>query len=400
MYNNPYYHMTPFFPSADNKTIENLAVKVIRDSAELGGQVHHISQKCIVNHLKIINSYYSNRIEGNHTHPVDIEKAVNNDYSEEPAKRALQIESRIHVTVQEFIEKELETKNHDICSSEFIMLMHRLFYEHLPHELKFVYDEEKKDKTEVFPGKLRDSEVKVGTHIPPSCIFLAAFLKKFQDVYRLDNLYGLKKILGAAASHQRLLWIHPFPDGNGRIARLFTDTFMSCILKGYGLWTISRGLARNRDKYMETLASADSARHGNSDGRGCLSQKGLDSFCIFFLETCSDQIRFMRKLLDMDGFTDRLKGYVSLRYEKMIPGKKPLRKESFYLLKEAFLRGEFSRGEAERLTGLPERTARNTLKSLADEGLLQSETPKGKVRLNLPIHAAGYLFPDLFPLYS
>lgn len=392
--------MTPFFPSADNKTAENLAVKIIRDSAELAGQVHHISQKCITEHLKIINSYYSNRIEGNHTHPADIEKAVNNDYSEEPAKRILQIESRVHVSVQELIGKELKRKNHDICSSEFITLIHRLFYERLPHELRFVHDKEKKEKAEVFPGKLRDREVKVGTHVPPSCTSLAAFLKKFQDVYGLNSLHGLKKILGAAASHHRLLWIHPFPDGNGRIARVFTDTYLSRVLKGYGLWSVSRGLARNRDKYMKNLALADSARHGNSDGRGCLSQKGLDSFCIFFLETCSDQIQFMGKLLDLDGFTDRLKGYVSLRHEKMIPGKKPLRKESFYLLKEAFLRGEFNRGEAGRLTGLPERTARDTLKRLTDESMLKSETPKGKVRLNLPIHVAGYLFPDLFPPYS
>ncbi|MDM8539405.1 Fic family protein, partial [Desulfobacterales bacterium HSG17] len=314
-------------------------------------------------------------------------------------KRELQIESKIHVEIQEIIENILKKENHDICSPQFIILVHKLFYDRLPKDLRYVYDEEKKEKVEISAGKLRDCEVRVGSHIPPTHKFLNEFLIKFKDTYHINNLHGTKRILAAASSHHRLLWIHPFLDGNGRIARLFTDTFMNYVVKGYGLWTISRGFARNRDRYMENLAYADSGRQGSFDGRGCLSQKGLNAFCIFFLKICLDQIEFMGSLFEFEGIIDRLKGYIALRHEKMLPGKSSLKNESFYLLKEAFLCGKFNRGEAERLTGLPKRTARNVLKNLIDDDLLQSHTPKGPVYLNIPSHAASFLFPGLFPNY-
>jgi len=346
--------------------------------------------------MRIINSYYSNRIEGNYTHPIDIEKAIKRQYSEDPAKRKLQIESQIHVEVQELINKRFK-KEFDVFSLEFILALHKTFYENMPEEFTTVYDDDHKESEEVVPGELRKREVKVGKHIPPDHHSISGFMDKFQSVYNPNQLHGLKKILAAACSHHRLLWIHPFLDGNGRIARLFTDTFMSYVVKGYGLWTISRGFARNRDQYMEKLNLADSVRQGNYNGRGILSQKGLDDFCTFFLELCIDQIDFMGSLLDIDGFLDRLNGYVSMRENKIIAGMTSLKKEAFYLLKEAFLCGTFNRGEADRLTGLSERTARDILKTLVQDELLVSDTPKGPVRLHIPSHAANYLFPELFP---
>ena len=46
-----------------------------------------------------MNCYYSNLIEGHDTHPVDIERAMKNDYSADPRKRNLQMEARAHVAV-------------------------------------------------------------------------------------------------------------------------------------------------------------------------------------------------------------------------------------------------------------------------------------------------------------
>ena len=44
--------------------------------------------------VRSMNCYYSNLIEGHDTHPVDIERALNNDYSQDPKKRDLQLEAR------------------------------------------------------------------------------------------------------------------------------------------------------------------------------------------------------------------------------------------------------------------------------------------------------------------
>lgn len=62
-----------------------------------------------------------------------------------------------------------------------------------------------------------------------------------------------------------------------------------------------------------------------------------------------------------------------------------------------FGNGEFERMEAGRLTGLPERTARDVLNALVQEGFLVSDTPRGKVRVGFPLHALGSLLPNLYP---
>jgi Fic family protein len=89
--------------------------------------------------------------------------------------------------------------------------------------------------------------------------------------------------MAAIASHHRLMWIHPFLDGNGRVARLYTDAcFCRLPLPGYGLWNVSRGLARRRDEYMAALTSADAPRRNDYDGRGSLSNDELARFCYCF----------------------------------------------------------------------------------------------------------------------
>ena len=55
--------------------------------------------------VRAMNCYYSNLIEGHDTHPVDIERALNEDYSADPEKRDLQLEARAHIPVQQWIDE-------------------------------------------------------------------------------------------------------------------------------------------------------------------------------------------------------------------------------------------------------------------------------------------------------
>ena len=73
------------------------------------------------------------------------------------------------------------------------------------------------------PGALRKREVQVGRHVPPAHDRLPDFLRRFAEFYQPKRFPGTTKVIAAAAAHHRLTWIHPFPDGNGRVARLFTD---------------------------------------------------------------------------------------------------------------------------------------------------------------------------------
>ena len=67
-------------------------------------------------------------------------------------------------------------------------------------------------------------------------------------------------------------------------------------------------------------------------------------------------------------------------------------------LARAVSRGEVERGDASRITGLPERTARRVLNEVINEGLLASETPKGPVSLRVPTATLELLFPKLYPV--
>jgi Fic family protein len=199
-----------------------------------------------------MNSYYSNLIEGHTTHPVDIERALKKKFSKDSSKRVLQIESVAHIQVQELLEKRLERDPElEICSLEFLSWIHYEFYKRLPAPLLLVKTEDKK-KHKIIPGEIRELPVEVGDHLAPDHKTLSKFLKRFQDAYgEKASLPPIKKILALGASHHRLAWIHPFLDGNGRVTRLFSHAFLiKCDLGGGGLWTLSRGLARNRDANM------------------------------------------------------------------------------------------------------------------------------------------------------
>jgi len=141
--------------------------------------------------------------------------------------------------------------------------------------------------------------------VPPDARSLDRFLTRFADVYAPERHRGQVRLI-AAASHHRLAWIHPFLDGNGRVTRFFTDAYLGAGgTVGHGLWSASRGLARNRAEYLDRLAAADAPRRNDYDGRGNLSLAGLADFCRFFLQTCIDQARFMGGMLATDDLHNR-----------------------------------------------------------------------------------------------
>ncbi|MHB8828359.1 MAG: Fic family protein [Syntrophales bacterium] len=398
------HRMTPLLPEeADD--LQDLALEVIQKSAALGTRQHPVTLNTLRELLRIINSYYSNLIEGHNTHPYDIVRAMQKEYDSEPAKRNLQVESVAHITVQRNMEKKLrEEPEVNVTKREFLCDLHRKFYRQLPEEFQVVKNPETGKERRVVPGELREESVRVGYHQPPEHGALKAFLDRFSDFYAPDRHHGSLKLVAAAAAHHRLMWIHPFLDGNGRVARLFTESYLHRIpVHGFGLWSVSRGLARRNAEYKSALSQADAPRRNDLDGRGNLSNEGLISFCRFFLEACLDQVEYMEGLLRLEELVERIRQYIELRGSGMIPGppgEKALRNESARMLQEVLVKGEAARGAVIEASGLKERTGRTLLGQLIIEGLLVSDTPKGDVRLGFPIHAAGWFFPDLYPTLS
>lgn len=251
------------------------------------------------------------------------------------------------------------------------------------------------------PGELRKANVVLGNHVPPKWENLPQFLKRFEDVYSSDAVYGHKKLITAAASHHRLTWIHPFLDGNGRVSRLFTYAYMrKAGIESQGLWTLSRGFARKSDEYKQMLAVADSPRRGDYYGRGNLSEKALTDFSAFFFEIAADQISFMKKLLSLDGFYNRIESYVNRRADIALIDEKALHPEAKHVLTQTMIRGEIPRGDVPRLIGMGKRTATDLISQLLEEELVTSTSHKAPLKFHIPAKVVGYYFPDLYPAGS
>lgn len=383
--------MEPLLPPENASELNDLALDLASKASAFAGMLNPVVARSVGDLVRSMNCYYSNLIEGHDTHPSDIGRAIAKDYSNEPEKRALQKEAVAHIAVQKMID---EGKTPEVCplSSKYGQWIHEEFCKHLPEELLWVENPDTGKKIKVIPGIHRQKTVKVGRHIPPRPENLDMFLNRFDEAYDAKRLSKLQRITSVAASHHRYVWIHPFLDGNGRVVRLMSYAAFKNIHVGSELWSVARGLARQKDKYKSMLQAADSPRQGDLDGRGNLSQKALVDFCEFFLKTCIDQVEYMNNLLDFKVLSKRIRIHV----EEMI-AMKELPRGSYSLLREALLIGKFERGKAKKITGFKDRAAREVLYALVKKGLLISDTPRGPVRIGFSIDVVERWFPLLYP---
>jgi len=383
--------MEPLLPPENASELNDLTLDLVSKASAFAGMLNPVVASSVGDLVRSMNCYYSNLIEGHDTHPHDIDRAIAEDYSSEPEKRALQKEAVAHIAVQKMID---EGEAPDVCplSSEYGRWIHKEFCDRMPEELLWVETPDTGERIKVVPGLHREKTVKVGRHIPPLPENLDMFLKRFDEAYDAKRLSKLQGITSVAASHHRYVWIHPFLDGNGRVVRLMSYAAFKNINIGSELWSVARGLARQKDKYKSILQAADAPRQGDLDGRGALSQKALVKFCEFFLKICIDQVEYMNNLLDFKVLSERMRIHV----EEMI-AMKELPKGSYALLREALLIGDFERGKAQEITGFKDRAAREVLYALVKKGLLVSDTPRGPVRLGFPIDVVERWFPLLYP---
>lgn len=373
--------------------ITDLIANLATSTTRIVGRLHPRTAGSLAELVRIMNCYYSNLIEGHNTKPRDIERALADDLEKDELRRNFQIEARAHVRLQQMIDRLYTAGNMpEPASTEFLCWLHREFYRDAPESMLWIDNGEHGFRME--PGVFRfkpEHNVSVGRHIPPGSDRVAEFMRHFEQRYRLATMGKGERIIAMAASHHRLAYIHPFPDGNGRVSRLMSHAMgLTAGIGASGLWSVSRGLARgleSRKDYTNKMDYADTPRQGDLDGRGNLSQKALIEFIRWFLEVCLDQVNLMTGLFEFNRLAERLKAYVEIR---------GLKAEALFILERVFIQGEMPRGEAERITGLKERSARMVLSSLINDGILQSETPKGPVSLHFGSESVEFLFPRLF----
>jgi Fic family protein len=372
--------------------IADRAVKLGMKATALGARLVPQTASGLADLVRVMNCYYSNLIEGHNTRPRDIERALADEFDDD--KRDLQLEARAHIRVQAEIDRLHERGTlPNPTSGQFVRWMHREFYRDAPNSLLTI--DHPSGSYVMTPGEFRSErkhEVTVGGHQPPSSHRVADFMDYFEQNCSLSGKGQADALITIAIAHHRFNYIHPFPDGNGRVSRLMSHAMaLQAGVGAHGLWSISRGLARGlktRAEYKSMMDAADAPRKGDLDGRGNLSLNALQKFVEWFLDVAIDQVEFMTDLFDFDGLRSRLEIHV-LRDLRM-------RSECAVLVDALYQRGELSRGDAATVMGLKPRTARTVIKQLIDSRLVSSPSEKGKLRLQYTAASADALFPRLF----
>ncbi len=341
--------------------------------------------------LRAMNSYYTNRIEGQHTRPYELEQALRKDFSHDTKLAARQRLALAHIDAEVDLESRYlgQVGAISLYTKDAIQDIHRSLFARLPQT-----DRQTDQGVAIEPGQFRTQDVSVGQHVAPTVASLPAFTERWGNFYG-GVRRGEAALLAMAASHQRLGWIHPFVDGNGRVMRLHTHAMLTALGYTGGLWSPLRGFARSVDRYYALLAAADEPRRGDLDGRGNLSEQALIDWIGYVLEVCLDQVQFMKSMLNLATMENRMAACLIFEQETLKSG---VRLEALRPLHYLFLSGsEIDRGEFKRMTGLGERTAVNLLTALVRRGLLRSDSPQGQVRFGLPLHALRFYFPALWP---
>lgn len=386
--------LEPCLLEESSERIADAIAELSAASERLGARLHPRTAASLAELVRVMNCYYSNLIEGHNTLPRDIERALGGDLDADEARRNLQVEAQAHIRVQREIDQlHAAGELPEPASREFIRRLHHEFYRDAPEAMLLIRGAGREFRME--PGAFRslpEHEVRVGRHLPPSSEAVDAFMRHFEERYRLARMGKGARIRAIASAHHRLNYIHPFPDGNGRVSRLMSHAMgLKAGIGAHGLWSVSRGLARgltSRTEYKTMLDLADTPRQGDLDGRGNLSLRALEELTFWVLRVALDQVVFMTGQFDLGTLGDRLRRYTE---------RQDWKPAAFRLLEQVMLRGELARGEAASVTGLKERAARLLLSDLVADGILGSATPKAPVSLRFTVGAAEMLFPQLFP---
>ena len=373
---------------ARHRPLADLAVQLAQKAAGFRRSLPPSLVASLADLVRSMNCYYSNLIEGHDTHPIDIERALRNDFSSDPRQRDLQLEAAAHIDVQRWIDSG--GLSGPATDAENIREIHRRFCARLPADLLRVEDPVTGKSVPVLPGELRRRDVQVGRHIAISPGAVPRFLDRFAQVY--GRLGATDAILATAAAHHRLLWIHPFVDGNGRVVRLVSHAMLLSALDTGAVWSAARGLARNVETYKRHLAACDLPRRNDLDGRGDLSEETLADFTRFFLTTCIDQVDFMESLVQPDRLRARILLWAREEAELgLLPAK------AAAILEALLYRGELPRADIADIAGTGPRQASRFIAALVERGVLTSDTPYGPLRLVFTATLAARWLPGLFP---
>ena len=331
-----------------------------------------------------MNCYYSNLIEGHDTHPIDIERALKDDYSKDAQKRDLQLEAKAHITVQEWIDGGgLKGR---AALGRGIREIHLRFCELLPEDLLGLEDPANQRADRGRPWRTARPRRQVGGHIPISAPAVPRFLNASKSLRQSARRSPSSRFRGRASP--------PFVDAPVprrqrpcRPADVARDAERSTRARVVGRPRV----ARNAEDYKGHLALCDETRRNDLDGRGTLSEEALTDFTRFFLTTCIDQVSFMESLMQPDQLRTRILLWAEEEIRlKWLPPK------AGAILEALLYRG--ARAWKRRLRGRDQRTPCSPVcRRPHRSGSAHFRSTRAPLRLAFPAKLAARWMPGLFP---
>ncbi len=357
----------------------HLVVDMDRGNGDLQRLLPEALKRPLIALLRVVDAHFGDAMGMLHPlHPEDIEGGLQGRFLNCARDRARQCEAVAHVRAAEWLDRE--TANYHPAGEYVLGTLHRLLGEEGFPENRPAFD----------PGRYRRDTVSVGAHDPVGPEDVPRCMRRFEDTYTV--LSPSDTMMNAAAMHHRLLWIHPFRDGNGRAARLVTRQFLSGAM-GSLYWSLARGLALEKPAYFSFLKVCDRGRFDSRDGPGPLSRGALVAFTEWFLTACIGQIGFMTECCTPSVLQDRIRRWAA---EEEAAGRLP--EESGTVLVAAMDEGCLTRGRVGEIAGRGIHHGRLIVKMLQARGLLATRHgPRSPLHPALPVSAARAWFPGLFP---
>ena len=248
--------------------LNDVVAELAAASSKLGASLHPTTAASLADLVRIMNTYYSNLIEGHNTRPRDIVRALAGDFVRDQERRNLQLEAASHVRVQ----REIDRKGAlgelgEPAAAEFIRELHREFYRDAPEAMLRINADRRSFL--MVPGEWRsrpDEDNVVGRHVPAASARIPEFMARFGERYSLGKMRQGARILAIPTSHHRFNYIHPFP-GWQRPGQSAHEPRHGILCRHRRAWSLV-DLARTRARSKESRRVQDDDGSGRRAARG------------------------------------------------------------------------------------------------------------------------------------
>ncbi|MFH0818406.1 MAG: Fic family protein [Patescibacteria group bacterium] len=192
--------------------------------------------------FQIEMTYNSNAIEGNSLTLKETFLVINEGITVKGKSLKDHLEAKDHHAALEYLYDLIDQNKKHTISEMLIRNLHQIIIQEIDKE---------------WAGKYRNANVIIGgaTHTPPDALQIP---QKMHDLTSwLKSQKGKRSVVELSALlHHKLVYIHPFFDGNGRTARITMNLLL--MQAGYPLVII---LKNDRKKYYDVLEMADDGKY-------------------------------------------------------------------------------------------------------------------------------------------